>query len=60
MSELSHFPVGVRGERLTLKYVQVQVWLAPLPVQSGVGTIANRGQWEMGCNLPYGYKPGSN
>ena len=28
---------------------QVQVWLAPVPIQSRVGAIANRGQWEQGC-----------
>ena len=30
---------------------QVQVWLAPLPIHSCVGAIANRGQWEQGCSL---------
>ena len=30
---------------------QVQVWLAPLPIHSFVGAIANRGQWEQGCSL---------
>ena len=30
---------------------QVQVWVAPLPNHSSVGTIANRGQWEQGCSL---------
>ena len=30
---------------------QVQVWLAPLPMHSCVGAIANRGQWEQGCRL---------
>ena len=30
---------------------QVQVWLAPLPIHSCVGAIANRGQWEQGCRL---------
>ena len=30
---------------------QVQVWLAPVPFQSCVGAIANRGQWEQGCSL---------
>ena len=30
---------------------QVQVWLAPVPIQSCVGAIANRGQWEQGCSL---------
>ena len=29
----------------------VQVWLAPLPIHSCVGAIANRGQWEQGCSL---------
>ena len=29
---------------------QVQVWLAPLPILSCVGAIANRGQWEQGCS----------
>ena len=32
-------------------YAQVQVWLAPVPFQSFVGAIANRGQWEQGCSL---------
>ena len=26
-------------------------WLAPLPINSCVGAIANSGQWEQGCNL---------
>ena len=30
---------------------QVQVWLAPVPIHSCVGAIANRGQWEQGCSL---------
>ena len=30
---------------------KVQVWLAPLPIHSCVGAIANRGQWEQGCRL---------
>ena len=30
---------------------QVQVWLAPVPIQSCFGAIANRGQWEQGCSL---------
>ena len=30
---------------------QVQVWLAPLPIHACVGAIANRGQYEQGCNL---------
>ena len=29
----------------------MQVWLAPVPIQSSVGAIANRGQWEQGCCL---------
>ena len=29
----------------------MQVWLAPLPIHSCVGAIANRGQWEQGCSL---------
>ena len=29
----------------------VQVWLAPVPIQSCVGAIANRGQWEQECSL---------
>ena len=33
------------------RYAQVQVLLAPLPIQSCVGAIANRGQWEQGCSL---------
>ena len=38
-----------------LKYLnrnaQVRVWLAPLPINSCIGAIANRGQWEQACRL---------
>ena len=36
---------------VVLVNAQVQVWLAPVPIHSCVGAIANRGQWDQGCSL---------
>ena len=42
---------SAHSRALFYRNAQVQVWLAPVPFQSCVGAIANRGQWEQGCSL---------
>ena len=39
-------------DKLTVYTAQVQVWVAPVPIHSCVGAIANRARWEQGCSLP--------